>query len=288
MNPIYLAKFYNFKKRLSCKPEKSKEVSFRFPQDSFASWLGTDTFADLERPSRSLRTPRSSHARQSPGIRHAGVHQTRQEPHAAVMERELPNERAAHSTMPQGCLTVPEESCPVCFEKVTERSFFACGHFVCATCNATLLQRGFLACPTCRTPRAGVSQEAVENANHNRSLENLAEENPFAAVAAAFLFFPSEGPFTVSGNSVRPLRTTRTRWSWPPYHTRRAAASTTQERAAHSTIPNDPQGNQEESQGNQTDTGGAPMELDPVMARLVAGLLGPTDLQDFLARRRDV
>lgn len=59
------------------------------------------------------------------------------------------------------------EPCPVCFE-VKDNHFFPCGHFVCSACEAEMTRRGFLACPTCRTPRAGISQAEAERSNHTR------------------------------------------------------------------------------------------------------------------------
>jgi len=140
--------------------------------------------------------------------------------------------------------------CPVCFEEdVTERSHFPCGHSVCAACNATLLQRGFLACPTCRTPREGITQAAVDHANQQRTLQDQGREDgaggemgramgltvSHAGERYRILFFPDESqgsPFATlgrqdmsgwpapGGRGARPLRAARTLRMMPPYHTR--------------------------------------------------------------------
>ena len=64
-----------------------------------------------------------------------------------------------------------ERSCPVCMEAPrTEHDWFCfpCGHGICAECNGKMIARRFLACPTCRTPREGVSERQVEVANQAR------------------------------------------------------------------------------------------------------------------------
>lgn len=63
-----------------------------------------------------------------------------------------------------------ERSCPVCMEH-TERDWFSfpCGHSICAECNGKMIAHRFLSCPTCRTPREGVSQRQVEQANEARA-----------------------------------------------------------------------------------------------------------------------
>ena len=66
------------------------------------------------------------------------------------------------------------EPCPVCFE-VKDEQFFPCGHFVCSACEAEMTRRGLLACPTCRTPREGVSRAEVEQLNHSRVRGDAAE-----------------------------------------------------------------------------------------------------------------
>ena len=53
----------------------------------------------------------------------------------------------------------------------TKRNWFSfpCGHSICAECNSKMIAHRFLSCPTCRTPREGVSQRQVEQANQARA-----------------------------------------------------------------------------------------------------------------------
>ena len=210
------------------------------------------------------------------------------------------------------------EPCPVCFEEqdVTERSYFQCGHSVCTSCNATLLQRGFLACPTCRTPREGVSQAAVDHANEQRTLQDQGDENGGAGAGTAMgltvshageryriLFFPDESqgsPFATLGRQdmggwpapggrgarpVRPMRAARTLRMIPPYHTRPSAR-----RGAASEQEGVEEEEEEEGEGENQENRppGVRMRLDPSMADLVDGLLNPVDVPEFLARRQRV
>lgn len=46
---------------------------------------------------------------------------------------------------------------------------FPCGHSICAECNDKMIAHRFLSCPTCRTPREGVSQRQVDQANQARA-----------------------------------------------------------------------------------------------------------------------
>lgn len=204
-----------------------------------------------------------------------------------------------------------QAQCPICFEEnVTERAHFPCGHFVCASCNATLLRRGFLACPTCRTPRNGVSQAAVEHANRERTRQNEEEERVDAGMAMGMtvrhagqryriLFFPDESqgsPFATlgrqdmggwpapGGRGARPLRAARTMRAVPPYHTRQPPAARSRAR----------RNEEEEGNGSESDEEaenrppGVRMRLDGPMADLVDGLLNPVDVSEFLARRQRV
>ena len=83
------------------------------------------------------------------------------------------------------------QGCPVCMEPTKDDWFaFPCGHSICAECNDKMLTRRFLSCPTCRTPREGVSQQQVEAANQSRAQEE--NEAPQVARFAATIFFPDE------------------------------------------------------------------------------------------------
>ena len=87
----------------------------------------------------------------------------------------------------------------MCLEPLTEDQFrFPCGHGVCTGCNGRLAQRRFLSCPTCRTPREGVSERQVERANRARAREDqgVEEGEPLVVFAGGrefqVLFFPDE------------------------------------------------------------------------------------------------
>ena len=112
------------------------------------------------------------------------------------------------------------EPCPVCLEPLTENQFrFPCGHGVCTGCNGRLAQRRFLSCPTCRTPREGVSERQVERANHARAREDqgVEEGEPLVVFAGGrefqVLFFPDESdgqhPFAPLGGPPGTLHEVR-------------------------------------------------------------------------------
>ena len=65
-----------------------------------------------------------------------------------------------------------EPECPVCMSPYAPgggaRFAFPCGHCVCAPCNVRLRDAGYLACPTCREPRAGVCRAQVDAASAAR------------------------------------------------------------------------------------------------------------------------
>ena len=83
-----------------------------------------------------------------------------------------------------------EHSCPVCMEHTKNNWFsFPCGHLICAECNGQMLARRFLSCPTCRTPREGVSQRQVEEANLARA---DGDEALVVERHASTIFFPDE------------------------------------------------------------------------------------------------
>ena len=86
-------------------------------------------------------------------------------------------------------------------EPPTERDWFCfpCGHGICVKCNEQMIARRFLACPTCRTPREGVSEQQVQAANQARvDMDTFRdgdwEENhvPNAGRYEATVFFPDE------------------------------------------------------------------------------------------------
>jgi len=94
------------------------------------------------------------------------------------------------------------------------RTPFPCGHAVCAACDARMRDRAFHTCPTCRTPREGVTRAQADLAAQSRVLADQARERsagggPVPNVSGVVehngnqyevLFFASEGegdPFDV-------------------------------------------------------------------------------------------
>jgi hypothetical protein len=76
---------------------------------------------------------------------------------------------------------------------------FPCGHSICEECNGQMLARRFLACPTCRTPREGVSHRQVEIANQARVDVDNDNDGVQAGRYGPTIFFADEsdgaGPF---------------------------------------------------------------------------------------------
>ena len=106
-----------------------------------------------------------------------------------------------------------ERTCPVCMEHTKNNWFsFPCGHSICAECDEKMLARRFLSCPTCRTPREGVSQRQVEAANqarvdmHAREDDGWVEDRPGVGRYGPMMFFPDESgganPFGVLTNAI--------------------------------------------------------------------------------------
>jgi len=96
-------------------------------------------------------------------------------------------------------------SCPVCMEPTKDDCFsFPCGHLICSECNGKMISHSFLACPTCRTPREGVSQQEVDSANLSRVAVDTLTDTGLSvnntATRVAIIFFPDESgntnPFT--------------------------------------------------------------------------------------------
>lgn len=86
-----------------------------------------------------------------------------------------------------------EQVCPVCMEHTENNWFcFPCGHGICVDCNDKMIARRFLACPTCRTPREGVSPHQVEMANQARV--DVDDDYGFVNMARypATVFLPDE------------------------------------------------------------------------------------------------
>ena len=175
----------------------------------------------------------------------------------------------------------------MCLEPLTKDQFrFPCGHGVCTGCNGRLSQRNFLSCPTCRTPREGVSQRQVDSANHARARDDRDSEHQLVVFAGGreyqVLFFPDESdgqhPFApLEGppgtlHEVRPPRT----------------ASEQAEQAEHETALQvaeallDAYEEDREVLGRR---GSRRLTIQGPMRDLVNALTQPTSVEQFLAHR---
>jgi hypothetical protein len=96
--------------------------------------------------------------------------------------------------------------CPVCFEPfdadVHERSIWQCGHAVCVACDGRMASNGLHQCPTCRTPRSGMSAESARNAAEQARLRDLREEE------TAFGFFLRQLGNRLEGGGIDSAGTT--------------------------------------------------------------------------------
>jgi hypothetical protein len=162
----------------------------------------------------------------------------------------------------------------------SDRFCFPCGHWICAPCDSRMLANGFLACPTCRTPRAGVSQGQVDAANHARVERHAAQDGGRSLVLRSgnrevrVLFFPDESqganPFGVlEAAPAPPARDTGA-------ENRLLAQAVEAASALQSALPHlnaliDPL-----------------LQLDEPMQELVQQLLEPGTVQGFLAQREAV
>lgn len=180
----------------------------------------------------------------------------------------------------------------MCLEPLTEDQFrFPCGHGVCTGCNGRLAQRDFLSCPTCRTPREGVSQRQVERANHARAREDAAEAGESLVVFAGgrqfeVLFFPDESdgqhPFAPLGgppgtlHEVRPDGVRRARGEEAPDPEQQQAALQAAEAALAADEAGHGMGTRQRSQR---------LTLRGPVRDLVDALTRPTTMQEFLAHR---
>ena len=197
------------------------------------------------------------------------------------------------------------EPCPVCFEAVTDPSAFPCGHVVCGACNAQLERRAFLACPTCRTPRAGVSEREVNAAAERRVLADEQREaaetddDTYLTITRSgqrfsVMFFPTEdrtNPMLRIGSRLRPRERGAVRWSGRVQLSDHAAI-----RAAVAQLDNATRSDgavreaeaAPEDAPEAHDAGAAelvPLAMTGPMAALVDGLLRPMAMSEYLALR---
>ena len=163
----------------------------------------------------------------------------------------------------------------------TKRDWFSfpCGHSICAECNDKMLERQYLSCPTCRTPREGVSPQQVEAANRSRAEDG--NEALRVVLRQSNIFFPDESG---GANPFGPLT-----------HHRLSAAVTT------ATQQEDAPADDDEALAQvlqAQEVAGAHLPLtrtisvrDAVhgpMRELVDRLLSPVPISEFLAQREIV
>lgn len=172
----------------------------------------------------------------------------------------------------------------MCLEPLTEHQFrFPCGHGVCAECNGRLARRDFLSCPTCRTPREGVSQRQVDAANRARVRaddDGQGDGAPLVVYAGGrgfqVIFFPDESdgqnPFGPLEGSVGTLHEV---WRAEPGRGRREAALQADEAAMEA----------EASRHHAQRGGRERLTLHGPMRDLVNALMRPTTVEEFLAQR---
>jgi len=179
----------------------------------------------------------------------------------------------------RGESSAEERTCPVCMEHTKNNWFsFPCGHSICDDCNGQMLARRFLACPTCRTPREGVSQRQVEIANQARVDVDDENDAVHANRYGSTIFFPDESgganPFASLVHAVGPTLPT------PPVLTPEeedeALAQVLQaEEMVGRHLPS-------------TRVTTAPLAVRGPMRALIDGLMTPGTVGEFLAQREAV
>jgi hypothetical protein len=186
------------------------------------------------------------------------------------------------------------DECPVCMTAYDPaegrpRVRFPCGHTVCAACDARMRDRAFHTCPTCRTPREGVTRAQADLAAQSRVLADQARErseNPSAAGVSGvvehngnqyeILFFASQA----EGDPFDVLRTVA-----PPARSRRFRIDDGDHPRFHQPVDAlDEEEQVEELQRQQGPPPAEAVELGGPLGALVHELMQPGDLSTFLAR----
>ena len=147
---------------------------------------------------------------------------------------------------------------------------FPCGHGICTECNDKMIARRFLACPTCRTPREGVSQHQVDAANDARVARHAAQEGGGQQVQ--FIFFPDESqgadPFRSLLQPGAPQNESADDFL--------LAQATEAASVVRSVLP------------HLAETSGPVLRLSGPLRALVDRLLTPGSMEEFLAQRETV
>lgn len=196
------------------------------------------------------------------------------------------------------------DECPVCMTAYDPaegrpRVRFPCGHAVCAACDARMRDRAFHTCPTCRTPREGVTRAQADLAAHSRVLADQARErseHPSAAGVSGvvehngnqyeILFFASQAegdPFDV----LRAVAPSATITPAVPARNRRFRIGDGDHPRFHQPIDAlDEEEQVEELQRRQRQPPPAAegVEIGGPLGALVHELMQPGDLSTFLAR----
>ena len=72
------------------------------------------------------------------------------------------------------------DDCPICLEPFDrsrrKRVTWECGHGVCASCDSDMAANGLHMCPTCRTPRRGMTREEATHHAERARLRDAQEE----------------------------------------------------------------------------------------------------------------
>ena len=172
-----------------------------------------------------------------------------------------------------------ECTCPICMERTeNDRFCFPCGHWICAPCDARMLANGFLACPTCRTPRDGVSQGQVEAANRARTERHAEQDGARTLVLRAggqemqVLFFPDESGGANPFASLGATPDARDLEAEGRLLTQAVEAAS----VVRSALP------------HLTGASGPTLHLEEPMQQLVDQLLRPGTVDEFLAQREAV
>lgn len=190
------------------------------------------------------------------------------------MAKALRSKRAAASGA-----QAEERACPVCMERTEDERFcFPCGHWICDGCNQKMLQHNFLACPTCRQPREGVSQRQVEAANRARTEQHAEQDGAQSLVLRAggqelrVMFFPDESeganPFGPLGHPGRSRNATDDDHMLAQVIEAASAVQSVLPHLAQSSEPG--------------------LQLEGPMRELVDRLLRPGTVEEFLAQRETV
>jgi hypothetical protein len=158
---------------------------------------------------------------------------------------------------------------------------FPCGHSICAECNDKMVSHRFLSCPTCRTPREGVSQRQVEQANQARAER---QSGRVGGRGVDVVFFPVEAgaadPFRSLNELLVPEPPFRTQ-PWDAGNAGNAGEDQDADEALARVLQAEDMLRAHMPHLRTT----VALQLHGPMQELVGELLRPGSIEDFLARR---